>query len=650
MSGMFSTGLSGLNVARVALTTTAHNTANVNTPGYSRQTIAVEGNGARPTGAGFIGTGARVVTVARNYDRYLQAQLTQAESGLQALDTYATQAGHLDDLLAERASGLSALVQTFFAAVEGVANTPADPAARQQMLSAAEAVAGKFRALDGYVTDRNVSLNEEIQGHVRQINAFASQVAVLNRQISQLSAMAGGQPPNDLLDQRDRLVSELAKLVGVTVVEQDGGQYNLFVGTGQSLVLGDRAATMAAVPAAADPTRYAVALVAPQGDAVEIDEQVLTGGSLGGVLAFRREALASTQNAIGRLAVTLGTAFNAQHSAGVDLAGVSGGEFFAVGRPATFSDARNGGDQVLTATFADAGRLTASDYSVAVTDAGGTLAYAVTRLSDGARVAVTPAGGGPESTSFSGFPVTFDGITVSATGTAQGGDSFLIRPTRDGARDLAVLLKEPARIAAAGSPVATATTSAAAAIGPVLVDASYRTAPLQPSQTIRATYDGASLSFDLVNADGSSSSLAAGPYVSGQAVTVRGITVAISGTPAAGDTFTLSPRASGVADGSNALVLGALQRRALIGDGTSTFSGAYAQLVSDVGNRTMQVQVARTTQDSLASQIRASQQSVSGVNQDEETANLLQYQQMYQANAKVIQAASTIFETILAIR
>jgi len=650
MSGMFYTGLSGLNVARTALATTAHNTANVNTPGYSRQTVAVEGNGARPTGAGFIGTGARVVTVARNYDRYLQAQLSQAESGLQALDTYATQAGHLDDLLADRASGLSVLVQGFFAATEAVANTPADPAARQQMLSAAEAVAGKFRALDGYLADRNSSLNEEIQGQVRQINVYAAQVAGLNRQISQLSAMAGGQPPNDLLDQRDRLVGELGKLVGVTVVEQDGGQYNLFVGTGQSLVLGDRAATLAAVPAAADPTRYAVAVVASTGESVELDERVLTGGSLGGALAFRREALAATQNGIGRLAMTLAGAFNAQHAAGVDLTGVSGGDFFAMGRPAVLSDARNGGDQVVTATLADAGRLTTSDYSVTVADVGGTPTYTVTRLADGQRVAVAPAAGGPASTSFTAFPVTFDGITLSATGTAVAGDSFLVRPTRDGARDIAVLVREPARIAAAGSPVATAATSAAAAIGPAVLDASYRGAPLQPTQTIRATYDGANLSFQLVEADGTQTALTSVPYVSGQPVTVRGITVAVTGAPAVGDTFTLSPRASGVADGSNALLLGALQRRALVGAGTATFNGAYAQLVSDVGNRTLQVQVARTTQDSLASQIRASQQSVSGVNQDEETANLLQYQQMYQANAKVIQAASTIFDTILAIR
>lgn len=258
---MFQTGLSGLSVARSALMTTAHNTANVYTAGYSRQTALVSSNGGTTTGAGFIGNGARVTTVQRSYDGYLTAQLNGAEAAGAALASYGSQINRIDSLLADKTAGLTPLMQSFFASVQGVANTPADPAARQQLISAAQTLANKFRATDQYLTDLNGSVNDQIEGSTGQINTYAKQIASLNQQISQLSAMAGGQPPNDLMDQRDQLVSELGKIVGVKVLEQDSGQYNVFIGNGQTLVLGDRAAQLQAVSSAADPTRKAVALV-----------------------------------------------------------------------------------------------------------------------------------------------------------------------------------------------------------------------------------------------------------------------------------------------------------------------------------------------------------------------------------------------------
>ncbi|HWI80409.1 flagellar hook-associated protein FlgK [Ramlibacter sp.] len=560
MSVLFSTGLSGLNIARTALVTTAHNTANVYTEGYSRQKVVVESNPALATTGGFIGAGARVTTVVRSYDGFLSAQLSQAESSAQGLDAYANQIRRLDDLLADRTSGLSALMQGFFAGVQGVADTPADPAARQQLLSGAQALAGKFRSVDRYLTDLNGSLNEQIAGSVNQINGIATQVAALNRQISQLSG-ASGQPPNDLLDTRDKLLADLSKVVGVTVVQQDGGQYNVFIGSGHTLVLGDRAATVTAVASAADPTRQAVALLGANGNTTELKDADVSGGTLGGMLAFRGQALASAQNAIGRIATTLAASFNQQHRAGVDLLGQDGADFFSLAGPVTLSNGNNKGTLAVTATVTDASRLTTSDYAVKVGGTPGALTFSVTRLSDGQPVAATVAPAGADPASFTSL--SFDGVTVepvAPAGLPQPGDSFLVAPTRAAARDFEVAIGDPSRIAAGQNP----------GFGP--------------------------------------------------------------------------------ADGRNALQLAALQRQALVGDGTTTFNGAYARLVSEVGNRAMEVQVAHDSQASLAAQVRASQQAVAGVNQDEETANLLMYQQMYQANAKVIQTASAIFDTILGLR
>lgn len=563
MSTLFSTGLSGLTVARTALATTAQNTANVYTEGYSRQKVVVQANPANATIGGFLGTGARVTSVQRSYDEFLAAQLSRADSSAAGLETYATQISRLDNLLADRDSGLSALMQKFFTGVQGVADTPADPAARQEMLSTAAALAGKFRSVDQYLTDLNASLNEQVAGSVSQVNAIATQVASLNRQISQLAAATGGQPPNDLLDTRDKLVNDLSKLVDVAVVRQDGGQYNLFVGSGQTLVLGDRTATMAAVTSAADPTRTAVALVGVDGEAIELRDGEVGGGALGGVLAFRSQSLAGTQNAIGRLATALAAQFNQQHARGIDLRGDPGGDFFRLSGPEVYRDTRSQNPDPLqfTAAIDDAGALTTSDYQVQVRVTAGVPGLAVTRLSDGQPVDFTPVGADPSAPG----SITFDGIELSwAAGTPQAGDSFLVVPTRSAARNFDLAVADPVAIAAGAGPAD----------------------------------DG------------------------GQ---------------------------SGPSDGRNALALAGLQRAALVG-GTATFNGAYARLVSEVGNKAMEVEVAFTSQSSLAGQVRASLDSVAGVNQDEETANLLQYQQMYQANAKVIQAASTMFDTILGLR
>jgi flagellar hook-associated protein 1 FlgK len=649
---MFQTGLSGLGVARAALMTTAHNTANVYTAGYNRQTALVSSNGGTVTGAGFIGNGARVTTVQRSYDRYLTAQLNGAEAASAALVSYGSQINRVDSLLADKTAGITPLMQSFFASVQDVANTPADPAARQQLLSAAQSLANKFRSTDQYLTDLNSSVNEQIEGSAGQINTFATQIASLNQQISRLSAAAGGQPPNDLMDQRDQLVSELGKIVDVKVLEQDSGQYNVFIGNGQTLVLGDRAAKVQAVQSAADPTRQAMALVGVAGTVSELNDNVLTGGSLGGLLAFRADTLTSTQNAIGRLAMALGSEFNNQHKLGVDLNGVLGTNFFSQAVPGVFSHAKNGGDMVLGASVTDTSQLSTSDYSVLVKDVAGTMTYTVTRLSDKQVMG-----------DFTAFPASFDGVSLSvASGTAQAGDSFLVQPTRTGARDMDVLVRETAKVAAA-SPIVTGKTvgnKGTGALSPAVVDASYLATPL--AATVTLAYDAgtntlsgfpATSAITVTQADGSSTNYPAGtavPYTAGASIRFDGIEVKLTGAPAQGDTFTIGKNVAGVSDGSNALKLGALQRKNAMDGGTATFNGAFAKLVSEVGNRAMEVRVATQTQDSVTGQIRASRDSISGVNQDEETANLLMYQQMYQANAKVIQTASTMFDAILGIR
>ena len=303
----------------------------------------------------------------------------------------------------------------------------------------------------------------------------------------------------------------------------------------------------------------------------------------------------------------------------------------------------------MTAEFSDISKLTTSDYRVNIT---GPSAYVVTRLSDNTVVSPDLAG-------------AYDGVKLTLGGAAAG-DSFLLQPTRTGARDMVVTLTDPASVAAA-APIVTGNkvgNQGSAAISAGVVDASYLATPLVASAPVSLAFNSVSSQFSgfpagaavtVTLADGSNPSgspYAAGapvPYSSGASMTFNGMTVTISGAPANGDIFTIGKNTGGVSDGSNALLLGALQNKKTLGNGTASFNDAYGQLVSTVGNKARQVQIANTAQTSLTLQIRTAQQSVSGVNQDEETANLLMFQQMYQANAKVIQTASTLFDAVLGI-
>lgn len=648
-NNMFLTGLSGLNAAQASLITTGHNTANVNTAGYSRQSAQISSaGGIFNPGVGFFGSGAKVTNVTRSYDQFLTAQFNQAQSTNQSLSTYYTQISQIDNLLANQTAGLAPQMQKLFTDVQAVVNAPAALPSRQQLISSSQALTNQFRTMDQYLTSLNANVNDQVSGSVDQINAYAEQIASLNKQVAMLSGVSGGQAPNDLLDQRDQLVNDLGKLVGTKLVVQDGGQYNVFIGNGQTLVLGDKATKLAAISSPSDSSRTIIATLNAAGNKVEVPESMIANGSLGGLLQFRSETLTTAQNSLGRIAISLADSFNAQQRLGVDLNGLVGGDFFSQASAGVVSNSRNTGPDV-TASFADISQLTLSDYRL---DVGAGSTFTVTRLSD--NQLVTPQAGN-----------VYDGVKLDfGAAVPAAGDSFLIQPTRTGARDLAVVLTEPAKVAAA-TPIVTgilASNQGSGAISAGTVSAAYLATPLAPALTL--TYNsgsneisgfpaGVSVAVTLKNGTPDPASPYAGgavTYSPGASMSFSGITVAISGAPTNGDSFTISKNTGGVSDGRNALLLGALQNKKTMANGTTSFNEAYGQLISTVGNKARQIQIANTAQTSLTTQIRSVQQSVSGVNQDEETANLLMFQQMYQANAKVIQTASSMFDAVLGIR
>jgi flagellar hook-associated protein 1 FlgK len=479
-TGIIGTGVSGLYAAQLGLQTTEHNIANANTPGYTRQRTIQESNPGLLTGAGFLGQGTHVATIERVYSRFLTEQVVGSQSSASELDSYYAQIRQIDNLLADPNAGLSPALQDFFDSVAQLAAKPSDLPSRQAMISTAEALSARYQSLGSQLAQMNDGINGEIKASVADINSYAEQIASLNQQIG-LAQVASGQPANDLLDSRDQLILELNRLIRAKTTSNSDGSVNVYIGSGQQLVVGSQAVALATMSSAADPSRVVVALKSPA-STQEMPEKLLKGGTLGGLLAFRSESLDRASRDLGRNAASLALTFNAQSALGQDLSGRSllspaGFEsaLFDVSAPAVIANANNpAGSPSVSATFVtlpfsgnfytDLGN---SDYRLTSDGINATL----TRLSDNKQWS-----GATLKNVNDALLLDSQGFTLAPAGVLPAGASYLIQPTRDAARNLSVnrvLAADPGLIPAAG-PIRSAAganntgaaTISAASIGP----------------------------------------------------------------------------------------------------------------------------------------------------------------------------------------
>ena len=638
---VFSISVSGLNAAQAGMLTTSHNISNVSTPGYSRQEIVQSANIPQFTGSGYFGQGTQVATVKRIYDQFLGSQVLSAEAGAAEMNSYQAQISQISNLLADSSAGLIPALSGFFKGVQDVAANPASIAGRQSMLSAAQALAAQFQALDQRFSEIRDGTNQQISGQIAQINTYSSQLADINQRILLAQANGSTQLPNDLLDQRDQMVKELNKLVRVSTLNQGDGSVSIFIGNGQPLVVGTQAYQMKAVPASDDPQRTTVAMLGAGGTALTLPESQITGGSLGGLLNFRSQSLDAAQNAVGRIALTLAQNFNDQHKLGQDLTGALGTNLFNVSGPTVLASSLNTGTGVVTASIftTKVDQLTSSDYRLTY---NGVANYTLTRLSDNS-VLVNGAA----------LPASVDGFAITVGGAPAVGDSFLIQPTRTGAKNISVAFSDGRQIAAA-APIRTAqalantgtATISAGTVNPLPLNAS-----LQHKVTLTFT---SATTFDVRDATTAATLATGAAYTAGADITYNGWTAQITGTPASGDVFTVDTNANGVADNRNVALLGALQTSSTMqatatSAASASYGAAYSQIVSAVGSKDNEVQAIGAAQQGLADNATKALQSLAGVNLDEEAANLMRYQQAYQASAKVLATASKLFDAIIAL-
>jgi flagellar hook-associated protein 1 FlgK len=625
-SGILAIANSALAAAQTALRTTGNNIANVNTPGYSRQVVElVPQQGS--AGGFFVGQGVAVAGVRRAYDALLTNQAHQATAASGAARARALQLGQLQNLFAEPDSSVGAAIDQFFRAVHDLSQRPADPAARQALLGSARQLAARFNDAGDRMQELRHGTDQQLRLETDRVNRAAQEIAQLNGKIA--LALGSGRNPNELLDQRDAAIRRLSESLQVTTVAQDDGSVNLFLASGQALVVGGAANTLALASDASDPTRLGMGVMVGS-QLTPLPPDRLGGGRIAGLMQFRNDDLPRIENELGRLAVALTSALNAQHRLGNDRNGAAGGDLFLPLLPEAFAAPDNGNPATqVSAAFVDATQLVASDYRLSYS-AG---QYTLTRLADGqAWTAATPA-------------FTEDGLAISLGPPAAlppaEGDSFLIRPFRGASRNLALAIAQPAAIAAAAPVVASA---AAGNGGSLVVDDLSALSPRSPNLAAAATITfGPGNTYTVVSGPVTQS----GTYTPGLPIDFDGRwRITLHGAPQPGDEIHIGP-SSGSGDNRNLLRLAQLQSAALL-DGAPP-AAAFAAAVAKLGAEVQGAQFVDVAQQGILDAALNAESSVSGVNLDEEASRLIQYQQQYQAAAKLMAIAGSLFDELLSI-
>ncbi len=628
-------GASSLQSLQQALATTGHNIANVNTEGFSRQTVHFGTTNPQFMGFGFIGQGAKIVSVERSYNSFLTTQVQNFTASQSRAEVFVAFSSRVDNILANSANSLNPSLQKFFNAFADVAANPSTLPERQVLIGEANNLVDRQQNFIKLLQDLNDEVNTAIRLAVTEINGLADSIGTLNKEIAGATSAGNFSPPNDLLDQRDSLIRQLSRYISVTTNEQENGAINVFIGKGQALVVGSSSTYLQTQLNPYDSSRLEIGIAGRLN--VSGTSQFVSGGELQGLLDFRSRVLIPAQTELGLVALGLSESVNSQHRVGMDLNGDLGVDFFKAGTIEIAGNVNNAGSAVPAASLNDATQLRASDYSLVYDGSQ----WQLTRLSD--NTSVSGAG-----------PLVLDGMSIDVgSGTATLGDSFRLNPARTAAANFTLAISDPRKIAAA-SPVIAETTLANAGIGVIseLSVATNNTLPLAEPITLIFNPDALGAGtpgFDVVGGPGGT--LAYDPATESDGKTFNfagsGLSFKISDVPRSGDSFVIGNNTGGWGDNSNALKITDLQAQSVINGGKDSYQEFYGSMVARVGVMHRQGSANLTVESSLLRQALDYRDSASGVNLDEEAANLLRYQQAYQASAQLVKMADELFQILI---
>ncbi|WLH88866.1 flagellar hook-associated protein FlgK [Pseudomonas sp. FP453] len=677
---LLSIGMSGLNAAQGSLSVLSNNIANVNTAGYSRQQATQNASASNQFGGVFIGTGTTLADVRRVYNEYLDAAYQNSTALSSDANAYLGQVSAIDKVLSDKTTGMSSALSSFFATLQTASSNPNDLSARQLLVSNAKTLSNRFNSISTQLTQQKETINSQLSTMSDQVNQLTSSIASLNKQISQAQGSATAAPAN-LLDSRNEAVRALNELIGVTATEKNG-QFSINTGTGQSLVEGGIANTISAVPSKDDNSQYTIQLNV-NGTALDMGS-VISGGSIGGLLRYRSDALMPAINELGRLAIATADTINNQLGQGLDLNGDFGTSLFkdinsatAIASRSQAAAGNSAASSNLNVTINDSSKLTTYDYKITFSDKTNPNMITVER-SDGKSM-------GNFDISSTTVPVSFDGVTVTldGKGTMSYGDSFKVSPTANGASAIGVDMADANKLAFAGPLIGeggktnsgTGTFTQPTLTAPLDIHGGADTAKLRtnieglmPVKMVfgKPAADGTQ-SYTISNAQGKA--IGTGTIVPGQGnkITVNvpeldatgtpipgsgfKFDTTINGSPADGDSTTFSFNSAGKSDGRNAQQLLDLQTKATVGMGDGNVGvslvGANSRLVSQVGAKASQSSVDVAATGALLAANKGARNSVSGVNLDDEAGDMIKFQQYYTASSQIIKAAQETFTTLI---
>jgi len=651
---LLNVGARALLANQVALQTAGHNIANVNTPGYSRQTVVLQTVQGQFTGGGYIGQGVDVQTILRNQSELLTRQSATAGSVQSSDIVRAERLRQLQEVFSGGTAGLGAAINDMMNAFSDVVSAPTDITARTVVLTRMDETASRMRSAADRINEIQYTVTEQLHSSVAAVNSLAQQMASVNEQIAR--AKGNGQTPNDLLDQRDQIIRDINQYVQTTQIPADDGTVGLFVAGSQPLVLGTTATSLSVGDATAFPGSGQLKLFfnRPGAPAVEMDENVLGGGSMSGLLRFNNNDLSEGRNLLGRMAMAIGMTMNDQHNLGLTLDGALGKDLFAV--PTSMPGHTNGAG-VGTVSFTGPTQFSASDYEIRFTT--GT-AGQVVRLSDGKSTPFTDAA--------NLATLQIDGLNFNLTTPGNPGERMLFKPFSTAAANIQSLVYSPRDLAVANPVNAAMGTSNGGTLqlsglkatglpnppGLVLPANANPAAvpPILGGVQLRFTA-GPPTTYDVLDRGTAppTTIAAAQPYTPGAPISINGWEIKLQGSPNTGDTVVIGNAADPqygdtfTRNSGNASALMGLRDVKMFDD--STLSDGYAGAIAQVGTRTQSALFAAELSTTIASNLERDRTAISGVNLDEEAARLIQYQQAYQASSKMIQIAQNIFDSLL---
>jgi flagellar hook-associated protein 1 FlgK len=634
MSGIISIGVSALTANQNALQTISNNIANVNTPGYSRQAVVQTNIPGQFTGSGYFGKGVELLTVKRIYSDFLTRQAATSQAVAAGDATRYDYMQQLESLFPGGENGLGAAVGDLFNAFSDITNAPTDLTARSVVLARADEMAHRFRAMADALNELRLGTTSQLRIDATAINNLAEQIAKTNEQIA--IATGSGHTPNDLLDQRDQLIRDLNKYVQTTNIPADDGSLSIFLAGSQPLVLGKTVSPVSIVDDEfGDPAKAKLAITVG-GVPRTLEESMLGGGEVAGLLRFQNNDLVDAANLLGRMALAIGTRMNEQQALGLDLNGNAGNPLFNMAAiPGALPSAANTGAATLAVSIqanpSGTTSFLASNYEFSYASA---TTGTITRASDGVQFAFDFGATNP---------VLIDGLEILQGGAAAAGDRFLVTPFAGAARGINTAFSSPKELAMASPLAASAGVNNTGALA--LQNLTVRTVPIPPGVTLTFTGPGTFTRSD--------TGAIVHSYVPGQAIEytypavapLTGWSLTLKGVPAAGDTYTVDANPYPLLDGANAQAMMDLRDLAMFDGGPLT--DGYASLIAEIGTRVQGAEQSSIVSGNIATNLEKDRTAVAGVNLDEEAARMIQYQQAYQAAGKMMQIAQNIFDTLL---